>query len=205
MAEATGIELVKQKAAALASYGANDLADAQKVSALVKTAKEINDQSKALKEQDTRVKDEFKRMCKPYSDVGKNVTCYDFDSGMKMTLIHSGGGIEINEQELLKGIYEMYGEVYGDKGGKAWRAYCAISDPMEAPRKLNPEKLTAEIARANRITSGKEAGEIMVTEAIVQNATTIKPPSLVAKVSAMSKGEKKDHEIGELTDVLKVG
>lgn len=198
----TSLATIQKKTAELSAFGTSDLSVQEKVSALVKTAHEVNEQSKALKEQDTRVKDEFKRMCKPYTDEGHGVTCYAFDQDMKMTLTLSGGGMELDEEALLKNIYEMYGETPGDKGGKAWRAFCAISDPMEAPRKLNPDKLAYEIAKAQRIAAGRETGEVMVTDKIVQAATTEKKPSLVAKCSKMTKAEIKAHDMGELTETM---
>ena len=193
---------IKQRTASLASFGTADLSIQESVDALVKTAAEVNEQYKSLKEQDSRVKDEFKRMCKPYTDNGQSVTCFAFDQQMKMSLTISGGGMELNEDELLKQIYDMYGEQVGDKGGKAWRAYCSISDPMDAPRKLNLNKLAYEVAKAQRIKSGAESGEIMVTDEIVQAATSEKSPTLRAVCSKMTKGEIKAHDMGELTDTL---
>lgn len=202
MAEQTSLATVEKRVASLSAFGTKDLSVQESVDALVKTAVEVNEQSKALKEQDTRVKDEFKRMCRPYTDEGHGVTCYAFDQEMKMTLTLSGGGMELDEAALLKEIYSMYGEQVGDKGGKAWRAFCAVSDPMEAPRKLNPDKLAYEVAKAKRIASGLETGEVMVTEKQVQAATTEKKPSLVAKCSKMTKGEIKAHSMGELTETM---
>ena len=201
------LDMVKlqEHTAALSSYGTSDLANAESVKALIRTAKEVNDQTKALKEQDTRVKDEFKRVCKPYTDEGHGVTCYSFEDGLKMTLTVSGGGMEIDEESLLRSLYEAYGEIYGDRGGKAWRAFCAVSDPVEVPRKLNEQKLAEEVARAKRIASGVEAGEVMVTDDIVKSVAVEKKPVLSAKCSAMTKAEKKAYEMGELVDVLKVG
>lgn len=201
------MDLVKleERTAALSSYGTSDLSDAVSVTALIRTAKEVNDQTKALKEQDTRVKDEFKRMCKPYTDEGHGVTCYSFDDGLKMTLTVSGGGLDIDEDALLRQLYDAYGEIYGDKGGKAWRAFCAVSDPIDVPRKLNEQKLAEEVARAKRIASGVEAGEVMVTDEMVMSVAVEKKPVLSAKCSAMTKAEKKAYDMGELTDVLKVG
>lgn len=198
------LAVVRERTAALSAFGTSDLAVAEKVEALVRTAYEVNEQFKDLKEQDARVKDEFKRMCQPYSQEGHGVTCYAFDQGMKMVLTVQGGGVDVDEDELLKGIYAMYGEQVGDKGGKAWRAYCAVSDPMEAPRKLNLDKLAFEVARAQRIAAGLEAGEVMVTEQVAAAATREVQPVLKARCAAMSKSEVKAHEMGELTDVLVV-
>ena len=196
------LAVIKTRTAELASFGASDLSIQENVDALVRTAVEINDQTKALKEQDTLVKNEFKRMCKPYTDDGHGVTVYAFDQEKKMMLILSGGSMELDESKLLKEIYAAYGEEVGDKSGKAWRAFCAISDPMDAPRKLNPDKLAYEIAKAERIKAGTESGEVFVSSEQVQAATTEKKPSLVAKCSAMTKAEVKAHKNGELTDTM---
>ena len=195
----TDLATIQTRTAALSAFGTKDLGIQESVDALVRTAVEVNEQAKALKEQDTRVKDEFKRMCKPYTDDGHGVVVYAFDQGMKMAVTLVGGGMSLDEQALLKQIYDAYGEQVGDKGGKAWRAYCAISDPMEAPRKLNQEKLAYEVAKAKRIAAGLEEGEVMVTEEMAQAATTEKAPTIQAKCSKMTKSEIKEHDMGELT------
>lgn len=196
---------VSEKVLALASMGTSDLSSRESVSALVRAAKEANDAKKAAEAEDSRVKDEFKRMARPYIDEGHGITCYAFDDGLKMTITLSGGGINVDENELLKKLYEMYGEQVGDRGGKAWRAYCAVSDPLEAPRKLNPDKLAYEIAKAARVRAGLESGEVMVTEELVKSVTVEKAPVVKAMCGSMTKAEKKAYEMGELVDVLKVG
>lgn len=206
MAEDTtsGIVQIKKRTAALSHLGTTDLSDAQKMSALIQTAKEVNEQSKALKEQDTLVKDEFKRICKPYTDKGQGVTCYDYETEMKMTVSVQSGSMELDEKTFLEKLYAHYGEQVGDKGGKAWRAYCEISDPMDAPRKLNPDKLAYQLSKSERIASGMEAGEVLVTAAMVNESTTEKPAVIKAQCSKMTKGEIKSHQLGELTEVMVV-
>ena len=199
---AGGLVKVSEKVVALASYGTSDLGVQERVDALVATAKEINDTMKAAKADDTAVKDEFKRMCKPYTDEGHGVVCYSFVNGMKMTLSVQGGGMELDENALLAELYRAYGERPGDREGKAWRAYCAISDPVEVPRKLNPDKLASEIAKAQRIASGLESGEVLVNAEMARAATVEKKPVLKAQCSAMTKGELKAHDMGELTETM---
>ena len=200
--EQTALATIETRTAALSTFGTKDLMVQESVDALVKTAVEVNEQAKALKAQDDLVKSEFKRMCKPYTDEGHGVIVYAFDQEKKMMLTLSGGGMELNDAEFLKQIYAMYGEAVGDKGGKAWRAYCAVSDPLEAPRKLNPDKIAYEVAKAKRIASGLEEGEIMITEAQVQAATVEKPISLSARCSDMTKSELKAYKLGELKDTM---
>ena len=199
------ISIIKERTAALSTLGTGDLADQTKMAALVVTAHEINEQAKALKAEDTRVKDEFKRIVRPYTDEGKAVTVYSYDTGMKMATTLSGGALEIDEQKLLDNLYALYGEVPGDRTGRAWEAFVAISDPVEVvPRVVNPDKLAAELARSERILLGVESGEALLTRNVVQGATVQKPVVVSAKCSAMTKAEVKAHEMGELTDTMVV-
>ena len=201
---AMDLATIQVKTAELASFGTTDLANSGTVTAMVRTFKEVNDQMKSLKDEDGRIKSEFKRMAKPYTDEGRGVTCYDFEDGLKMTLVLSGGGMEIDDGALLNALHDMYGEPYGDRSGKAWRAFCAVSDPLDVPRKVNADKLAYEIAKAERVRSGAEPGEVLVTGELVSTVTVEKKPTIAAKVSNMTKAEVKAHDMGELTDVLKV-
>ena len=181
-----------------------DLQSKEKVDALVATAMEIAAEKKSLDEQDKRIKNEFKRMGKTYTDAGNGITCYSWDNSQKITLTLSGGGATISETGILEEIYRAYGEEIGDRGGRAWRAYCEITDPVEAPRVLNPNKLEAALVKAQRIAAGLEQGEPIITKEMVDAATTVKKPSVVCKTSKMSKDEISAHERGELNEVMVV-
>ena len=158
---------------------------------------------KAAKAEDDAVKDEFKRMCKPYTDDGHGVICYSFANEMKMAVTLSGGGLSLDERKLMESIYAAYGEEVGNRDGKAWAAWCAVTEPVES-RKVNEDKLAYELAKAQRIASGLEAGEVMVNADMVNGATFEKAPTISAKCSAMSKTELKAHRAGELVDVMVV-
>lgn len=195
---------VKKEVVALAEMQEADLMNKERVDALVETATAIAEQKKDIAAQDTKVKDEFKRMCARYIEQGKGVICYSWDAGKKMTLTVKGGGAELDEGKLLKAIYDSFGEQVGDRGGRAWEAYCAISDPVEAPRVINEDKLAEQLIRAARIRNGEECGAPYVTEEIVQSATTVKAPTFAAGCSSVSKDEQSAHDKGELTEVLVV-
>lgn len=193
---------IKKRTASLASLGTTDLAIQEKVDALVRTAVEVNEQFKAYKEEDDRVKSEFKRICAPYIEHGQKVTCYAFDQGKKMTITYSGGGMSIDDETLLRKLYDHYGESYGDRAGRAWEAFCKVSDPVDIPRKVNEDKLMAEIARSERVLNGIEVGEALVTAEIVRDVAVDKAPSVVAKCANMTKAEVKAHDSGELVETL---
>lgn len=195
---------VESSIVAMSEMSEADLMTKEAVDAIVAAAVQIAEDKKAAAEQDKKVKDEFKRMCSRYMDEGVSVTCYSYDSGMKLTLTPKGGGAELDEGKLLESIYEMFGEQVGDKGGRAWAAYCAISDPMDAPRVINPDKLAAELVRASRIANGEEEGTPNVTEQIVKRATEMKRPVYAAGCSKMSKAELSAHDRGELTEIMVV-
>lgn len=204
MAENTSLAKVDAAIVSIDKMQLIDLQSKEKVDALVATSIEIQAEKKKLDERDKHIKNEFKRMGKAHTDKGEGVTCYSWDNGQKITLTLSGGGATISETEIIEQIYAAYGEEVGDRGGRAWKAYCEISDPVQAPRVLNPDKLAAVLNRTKRIQAGIEEGEITVTKAMVDAATTVKNPSIVCKTSKMSKDEIAAHERGELDAVMVV-
>ena len=197
------MEIIKKEAAALSALVTGDLSNREKAAALVSTAHAINEQYKAIKAEDAKVKAEFKRLCAPYIEDGHGVTVYNFDERQKMSIILSGGGVEVDENALLSKLYELYGEEPGDKTGRAWRAGISVSDPVET-RVLNPDKLAAEVAKAERVRLGVEGGTIRVPGALVAEASVVKAPTVSAKCSAMTKAEVAAHEAGELTEPMEV-
>lgn len=198
------LAVIKAEVVKLADMQAIDLADKNKVEALVATALEIGKQKKEISEQDSAVKSEFKRMTKQYTDEGHNVTCYAYDQECKMTVILKGGGKDIDGQLLMEEIYKAYGEEVGDRGGRAWKAYCAVTDPVEAPRVINQDKLTAELLKNERIASNGSTEEVLVSADVVQKATVDKAPTIAASCSKMSAAEKKAHKEGNLDDIMVV-
>lgn len=187
-------EIVKQSMVSIAAMQPIDLQSREQVSALVKTAIQVKADKKDADAADKELIDNFKRLCAAEIADGKPVSCYAWDEGKKMTITYRGGGAEVDETELLKSLYEAYGEEYGDKKGKAWEAFKAISDPIEVPRKLNPAKLQAELERAGRIAAGIESGVPKVTAQVVASATTTKKPTVAATLSNISKDEKTRHD-----------
>lgn len=186
---------INEKVAALSTFGRSDLDVQEHVDALVATAMEVSAAKKEATERDTEVKNEFKRMCHEHMEAGEAVTCYSWENGMKMTLIPKGGGMEVDEDALVEAIYAKYGEKVGDRTGRAWEAYCAISDPIDVPRKLNLEKLEREILKG---ADGYVDGET------VRSVTVEKKPVYAATCSKITKAENEAHTRGELDAVTVV-
>ena len=204
MAENTELAKIDAAIVSIDEMQLIDLQSKEKVDALVATSIEIQATKKELDERDKHIKNEFKRMGKIHTDKGEGVTCYSWDNKQKMTLTLSGGGASVDEAKIIESIYKAYGEDLGDRGGRAWKAYCEISDPVPTPRILNPDKLTAALLKAKRIQAGLEEGEIVITKEMVDAATTIKKPSVVCKTSKITKDEIAAHERGELDAVMVV-
>lgn len=179
--------------------------DKEMAAAYVSMALSTNQAYKDAKSRDDEVKDNVKRMCKEHMERGESVTIYDFENSTKLTLRPSKGGAVLDEDALLEQIYLHFGEKPGDRTGRAWEAYCAISDPVANPRKVNPDKLAEQIKIAQQIKLGERDGMPMVTEKMVESVTVVKKPVYSVSASEMTKGELSAVKRGELTDHLVIG
>ena len=179
-----------------------DLEVKENVDAIVKAAMEIAAQKKAADAADKKIKSEFKRICKPYTDNNMGVTCYSWDEEQKITVLFSGGGAEIDEDIILEKLYEYYGEERSNKQGQAWRAYCKISDPVERPRVLNTQKIEAILAENDKFDAHIIKEEPVIPRTIIERATVIKAPSIVCKTSKVSKTELEAHNKGEFDEIF---
>lgn len=186
---------VEKQIVAIAGMTAMDLRSKESVDALVRTAADIQEQKKQLDAHDKEIKDNFKRMCREEIDANKNVTCYSWDEGKKMTIVLRGGSAEIDEAKLLAKLYEAYGEEPGDRSGRAWQAFIDVTDEVEMPRVLNQDKLAKELIRAERIMQGLEGGAPSVTQQIVEAATTFKKPVVAASLGNITKAEMEAHKV----------
>lgn len=199
------IERVASQLVAIEKIAEADLANREVAEQFVAAAVMANELSKKSKEQDDKVKTEFKRIMKDHIDKNDKVVCYSWTDGKKVTITYSGGGGSISEEDILKELCARYGEEPGDMTGRAWQAFMAITDPAPMPRVLNPDKLAAELKRSERIRAGVEDGTPYVTPELVERSTIIKKPSVVCKVSDISKAEMKRHNEDGFSDCLVVG
>ena len=181
---------------------AADLTVQAKVDALVKTASEAFEAKKEAVALDTKVKDEFKRMVKQYSDNGEGVTCYSWDQGKKMVMSLAQNKADVDGEELLAGLYRHFGEDPGDTKGRAWQAWLKVTRPV---RVLDLELLEQELDRTDRIERGVAEGDIHVTAAVAQAATSVKPPTIRVACPNISKVEREAHDRGELVETMVVG
>lgn len=197
--------IVKKTLQSIEQLSKADLLNADVAQELVAAAAEISAQKKQVDEQDKTVKDNLKRMFADEMDAEQNVAVYNWDIGMKMTLTARGGSIEIDDMELMKAIFAHYGEDLGNRDGLAWQAFCAVTDPVECPRTINPDKLAAALDAANLAADAKHAATTPeINEGMVKAATVVKKPNYAAGCSAISKAELAAHEDGELTDTVVV-
>lgn len=162
----------------IANMNLSDIVVPENAEMLVRTATFLNGQRKEVEESEKSVKEEFKRMCKSYTDEGKKVTCYDFDNNSKVTLTQTGGSASVSGDILRERLIVAYGE---ERGKELWEA---ATEP--APRVLNAQRL------ATLVSEGE------VSQDIVAGATTVKKPSITFNVKNMTKTEIAQHENGEL-------
>lgn len=184
---------VEKQMVAIAGMSAMDLRNKESVDALVRTAAEIQVAKKDADARDKELKDHFKRMCSAEIADAKNVTCYSWDEGKKMTITLREAAADVDDAQVLANLYAAYGEEPGDRNGRAWAAFVAISDEVEMPRKLNQDKLAKELIRAERIAQGLEDGAPIITNDIVESATKFKPPVASAQLRDITKQEMEAH------------
>lgn len=175
---------------ALADMTSDDLSIPEKVDAVVATAVEVTEQKKEIVEQDTKVKDELKRLCADkMEERASSITLYNFELGQKLTLIPRGGGINVDDNEVLESLYKHFEEEPGNVNGLAWKVWCSITNPpIEPKRTLDQDKLL-DVMKAEKYLVP-----------IVQDATSDVAPTYAATCKAMSKKEISAHSKGELSD-----
>lgn len=171
--------------------------------ALISEAAQITEQKKSIEAEDKIIKDQLKEMFADEIEAEQVVSIFDWDSGMKLSLTPRGGSVEIDDFELMKAIYAHYGEQLGDRDGKAWQAFCAVTDPVECPRTINPQKLEAALGANSVAANARHAAATPeITEDMVRAATVVKKPTYAASCSAISKADAAGHESGDISGHL---
>lgn len=187
---------------ALSELTSADLANPAKADAIVKLSVDLNDEAKEAKSRYDEVKDEFLRLAKGLSST-ERVTLFGQTTDYKMTLTPVQRGGEIDEDKLMRAIYDACGEKVGDKTGAAWRTWLSIT--VEAPRVVDENKLLAVLRKAHNVEAGLEKGVVRINDAIVASATKAPEVSYRVTTSKMTKDELKSRDMGELTDCVEVG
>lgn len=199
MAEEKSIEKVSQRLVKLASMEPGSLMVKENVDAICAVAKDVNDQMKVAKENDAKVKSEVKRlMAEHVAKPGSKATAYSWDSGMKLVVSRGASSAVIDETRLFEELCEHFGEDVSNKEGIAWSMFLRVTDPVEMPRKINPEKLA-------KVMSDSRAGIVDFPEDAVSKATEFKEGSVSATCRAVTKQEKQAHDRGEMTEVFVCG
>ena len=183
----TAITKVAKQVTALSEMSPADLSIPEKVNAIVSVAAEVAETRSAINAQDTKVKDELKRLCADVMTRECSATLYNFELGKKLTLVPKGGGVNISEEEVLASLYEHFEEEPGNTSGAAWQAWCSITnEPVMPSRTLDQDKMLAVMKNGGYLAS------------IITSATSEVSPTYAATCKDMSKADKSAYAKGEL-------
>lgn len=183
------ITKVAKQVMALSEMSPADLTVPEKVDAIVSVAAEVAQTRSAINAQDTKVKDELKRLCADVMLEQRSATLYNFAVGKKLVLAPKGGGVDINEDEVLASLYEHFDEEQGNTAGAAWAAWCSITnEPVMPSRVLAQDKMLAAVKSDGYLAN------------IIESATSEVLPTYAATCKDMSKAEKSAHAKGQLDD-----
>lgn len=190
-ARTKAISTIRREVVALQQVTRGDLASPEAVESLVKAAAEVNDAAKQYADEKAKVVAKAKALYAPEVEEGRKVTLYGFESGKKVSISFSGGGVEVDDEGVFAAICEAAGCSPDDPTKSALDTWESVTRPQ--PRVLDERLLADAMRDSPRLRS------------IVEANTTVKRPSVRATIGNMTKGEVKDHESGELTDNVVIG
>lgn len=178
----------------VADMTAADLECAERVNALVALAKEANDAMKRAKALDKELADNFKRLAAEWGlEPGQTLTSYNWEDGYKLSARMDSATRSISPEAVLAKLYENCGEEEGNKAGKAWHAWCEVTDPVTT-RELNPQKLEEYLKKASQVASGDLKGTAWLSSEDVAACVAESKPRMVYGAKAISKDEKALHD-----------
>lgn len=178
----------------VADMTAADLKCVEKVNALVALAKEANDAMKRAKALDKELSDNFKRLASEWGlEPGQALVSYNWEDGYEMLARMYSATRSISPDAVLAKLYENCGEEDGDKTGKAWHAWCEVTDP--APwRELNLQKLEEYLKKSAKVASGDIKGTAWLSSDDVAACVVELKPYMAYGAKAISKDEKARHD-----------
>ena len=178
----------------VADMTAADLECVEKVNALVALAKEVYDAIKRARALDRELSDNFKRLASEWGlEPGQTLASYNWDEGYEMFTRMYSATCSINPDAVLEKLYENCGEEEGDETGKAWHAWCEITDPVTT-RELNPQKLEEYLKKSAKVASGDIKGSVWLSSDDVAACVAESKPYMAYGAKAISKDEKARHD-----------
>lgn len=178
----------------VADMTAADLECVEKVNALVALAKEANDAMKRARALDKELSDNFMRLASEWGlEPGQTLVSYNWEDGYKIFARMHSARRGINPDAFLAMLYENCGEEDGDKTGKAWHAWCEVTDPITT-RELNPQKLEEYFKKCAKVASGDLKGTAWLSSEDVAACVAESKPRMVYGAKAISKDEKARHD-----------
>ena len=188
----------------VADMTAADLECVEKVNALVALAKEANDAIKRAKALDKELVDNFKRLASEWGlEPGQRLISYNWEDGYELSVRMAFATRGINPDAVLEKLYENCSEEEGDKTGKAWHAWCEVTDPVTT-RELNPQKLEEYLKKSAKVASGDIKGTAWLSPDDVAACVAESKPYMVCGLSAISKDEKRLHDVEGWAPVTEV-
>lgn len=188
----------------VADMTAADLECVEKVNALVALAKEANDAIKRAKALDKELVDNFKRLASEWGlEPGQRLISYNWEDGYELSVRMAFATRAINPDAVLEKLYENCGEEEGDETGKAWHAWCEVTD-LVTTRELNPQKLEEYLKKSAKVASGDIKGTAWLSPDDVAACVAESKPYMVCGLSAISKDEKRLHDVEGWAPVTEV-
>ena len=178
----------------VADMTAADLECVEKVNALVALAKEANDAIKRARALDKELADNFRRLASEWGlEPGQRLISYNWEDGYEIFAHMHSATCSISPDAVLEKLYENCGEEEGDETGKAWRAWCEVTDPVTT-RELNLQKLEEYLKKSAKVASGDIKGTAWLSSDDVAACVAKSKPYMDYGAKAISKDEKTRHD-----------
>ena len=138
--------------------------------------------------------DNFKRLAFEWGlEPGQTLTSYNWEDGCKLAARMDAATRSISPDAVLERLYENCGEEEGDRTGKAWHAWCEITDP-DTTRVLNPQKLEEYLKKSAKVASGDLKGAARLSSDDFAACVAELKPYMAYGVNAISRDEKQLHD-----------
>lgn len=174
----------------IANVTANELTNQEVVDAICLEMYEAQQDEKEAKSVYTSAKNNARRLFDERFGKDSEGTFYSPKNNKKIHKTIRNSGVKIDQDKMLKSLYDYYGEDYSNRQGKAWKAFCKVSQPVDCPRVIDPNLFEAEFLKSQKEAAGIGNDCVNLPLSAFYDAQVEGKQSVAISVRNMTKAEK---------------